>query len=185
MVPAAAFGRGPGAGEEGARHAANPCADLPAGLDRRRLHDPARDARGASATRIAEAGDDPCRARHPLDGSDVRRCPHSRTGRRSLGSEGRAAEEEPRGEQQILRGGAEIRAALLAAVGGVILSRIRGGDRRRAGRHGGGEPRRRRCRRALDRPQHRAAARTGAQRLCDAGAVFQFPLFRRSARCIS
>jgi predicted Rossmann-fold nucleotide-binding protein len=40
-------------------------------------------------------------------------------------------------------------------------------------------------RRSVDRPQHRAAARAGAERIRDAGALLQLPLFRASARCTS
>ena len=48
----------------------------------------------------------------------------------------------------------------------------------RAVDHGGGEPRRLRCRRRIDRSQHRAAARTGAQPLRHAVAIAAVPLFR-------
>ena len=92
-------------------------ADLPAGLERRRVHDAARTAAGQAAARTAEARDDPGRARHPLDGHPVRRRAHSRARRRGLGGQERDAEEEPRGEQPLLRGGAQVRAALLAAFG--------------------------------------------------------------------
>src|SRR5687767_8428174 len=81
VVPAAAFGRGSGAGEKRAGHAADARADLSPRLDRRIVHDPARTARGAPATRAPETGDDTCRAGHSLDGGDVRRRAHSGTGR--------------------------------------------------------------------------------------------------------
>ena len=175
---AAAFGRGSGAVEERAGHAADACRDLPAGLERSRVHDAARIARGQAAARTLETGNDPGRTRHPFDGDPVRRRTPAGTRRRGLGGQERDAEEEPRGKQQILRGGAQIRSPLLAAVGRVILPRICRGDRRRPRRDGGGKSRRRRCRRAVDRPQHRAAARAGAEHLCDPGAVLQLPLFR-------
>ena len=178
MDAAAAFGRGSGAVEKRAGHAADAGRDLPAGLERPGFHDAARIARGAAAARTAEAGDDPGRARHPFDGDPVWRRAPAGAGRRSLGGEERDAEEEPRGKQQILRGGAQIRPPVLAAVGHLLLPRICRGDRRRARRDGSRKPRCRRCRRAVDRPQHRAAARAGAERLCDAGAVLQLPLFR-------
>ena len=50
--------------------------------------------------------------------------------------------------------------------------------RRRARDHGGRQPRRGRRRRHLDQPQHRAAARAGAEPLRHAGAQLQLPLFR-------
>ena len=52
--------------------------------------------------------------------------------------------------------------------------------RRRPRHHGSRQSRRPRCRRALHRLQHHAAAGAGAQRLFDAGAHLPLPLFRHA-----
>src|SRR3546814_11359852 len=56
---------------------------------------------------------------------------------------------------------------------------------RRAVDHGGREPRRRRRGARIDRPQHRAAARAGAESLCHPVAELSVPLFRPAQDALS
>ena len=75
----------------GARHAADPVADLPPRLQRRGLPHPRRAPPGPAAARAPEDRDGAGRARHRLDRGDARQRPHPRPGRRRRGGRARAS----------------------------------------------------------------------------------------------
>ena len=149
---------------------------LPARLQRRRLPDPRRAQAGPPAARAPEARDGARRARHRLDDRDARQRPHPRPGaRRQRPRTPGLARLAPYYEQAraFARLATEQRARHRQP-------RERHLHRRRARDHGGRQPRRRRGRRHLGQPQHRAAARAGAEPLGHARAQLQLPLLRRA-----
>ena len=174
-----------GAGSRRAADAAIDVALLPARLYGRRFSLPRGTAPRAAAARTAEDRDGAFRARHQFDDRDVRRCAHSRTRRRRLGREERDAAQEPDGRVGLLRRGSQVSTLCSQHSAQTALQGICRRHRRRAGRDGGGQPRRRRNRRAVDRPQHRAAARAGAEPLRDAGTFASTSIISPSARCTS
>ena len=162
-------------------HAADAAPELPPRLQRRGLPDPRRAPPGAPAARAAEDRDGAGRARHRLDRGDVRQraaspTPRDRPARHPRRSRGsRAYYEEAR----------EF-ARLCADPGaGDRQPRGRGLHRRRPGDHGGRQPRRGGGGRHLDQPQHRAAARAGAEPSTAPPTSASTSTTSPSARCTS
>ena len=93
-------------------------------------------------------------------------------------AEGAGADARVGAARRLLRGGARVRAALRHPRAGDREPRGGGLHRRRPRDHGGRQPRRGGGGRHLDQPQHRAAARAGAEPLRDPRPQLQLPLLR-------
>ena len=163
-----------------AGHAADAQPELPSCLRRRRLPDTRRAPSGPAPARAPQDRDGAERARDRVDDRHAGQRPHPRPRACRRGREPGAG-----GAGTLLRAGAGFRAPDDRTRPAERQPRGRRLHRRRPGYHGGGQPWRRRGRRALDQPQHRAAASSSARTSGERRTSASTSTISPCARCTS